>query len=506
MRVAIINLQTTKRDRAVTRALEQGFRAHGNELWIFSSVTPVEAEDFEELIGWAQLVCLIGHKDMQPVWWAFYHAGKDILLVEPAYLCQHKYWRLALNGWQSPWMSSTAYEPDRLYNIMDEASISLHEYNTASRRSVTYAGVSHPFAIWHKLGSAVDYDSVALRRTANQLPDSILKLLAQVTYPHTTGLWVGNKVELVKLLQPEAVLEICLQRSVSLVSYAQPACVTAMIMGVPVVDLSPPGVNPLFPFVEPNIENTANPTTPTSEQRILALSRLACHQFTLPEIASGVALAEILPHTVQRFETLDGLSDAEHVVEQYKHMHINPKMFRGGLSATFVKRISALVGKYNAGTLLDYGSGKGRQYEEMGQHKQWGGLKPTCYDPAYPPYAKRPEGYFDGVICTDVAEHVPPNSIEAFLLDVLTYARRFVFFCIFTDEAVKYLPDGRNVHLTVKPAAWWNIQIMRALSAINSQSHPCIECESEDTYIIRNNGLEIVVLYRNKNTEKEVSK
>jgi hypothetical protein len=101
---------------------------------------------------------------------------------------------------------------------------------------------------------------------------------------------------------------------------------------------------------------------------------------------------------------------------------------------------------------------------------------------------------------------VPTPTIEQFLLDVIGYARKFVFFCIFTDAAVKYLPDGRNVHLTIKPAEWWNKQIIKTLATINPESRPGVVRETGDTFVISNNNMEIVVFYRNKDTEKEGGK
>lgn len=501
MNVLIVNLNTSKRDGRVTAALMRGFKAHGDETQVLTSDKP---DDYnEEILEWTQLICFIGYSANQPIWNKFNRAGKNILLVDEAYLCSSRYWRLALNGWQSPWMTDSYYEASRLSRILYEANMSLADFNTADRRAVVYAGVSPAFARWHRLGDAIAYDSVAARRVAGHVPEDFQRLQIQVPYEQTQGLWLGSRVE---LASPRIPMEDSIRQSVSLVSYAQPACVTALVMGVPVVDLSPPGVNPVFPFVECNIDRIASPAIPTTQQRLIALSRIAWHQFTYDEIASGFALEGLLPYTAKRFETLDGLSETEHVIEQYRYMHANPKMFRGGLAAAFVNRIKMLVEQYKPESLLDYGSGKGRQYEGAEQHKQWGGLKPTCYDPGYTPYATKPTGYFDGVICTDVAEHIPPGNIDKFLLDVLGYARRFVFLCIFTDPAVKYLPDGRNVHLTIKPPGWWNDRIVKTMVTINPQSHPSIVREDTDTFVIRNNGMEVVVFYRDKYTEKESDK
>lgn len=148
------------------------------------------------------------------------------------------------------------------------------------------------------------------------------------------------------------------------------------------------------------------------------------------------------------------------LIAQYRIMHRNPKRFRGKLTGGSVDRIRGLIEKTESSTLLDYGSGKGLQYTERKQHERWGGIVPVCYDPGYLPLSVKPTTKFDGVICTDVAEHIPKSDIGEFLIDVIGFAKKFVFFVIATTPSRhKRLPDGRNVHLTVEPPEWWRSEI-----------------------------------------------
>jgi hypothetical protein len=143
-------------------------------------------------------------------------------------------------------------------------------------------------------------------------------------------------------------------------------------------------------------------------------------------------------------------------------MHRNPKRFRGKFTGGSVDCIRGLIERTESATLLDYGSGKGFQYTQRRQHEQWGGILPTCYDPGYIPYSAKPTTKFDGVICTDVAEHIPKSDVGAFLVDVIGFAKKFVFFVIATAPSRhKRLPDGRNVHLTVEPPDWWRSEICK---------------------------------------------
>lgn len=82
---------------------------------------------------------------------------------------------------------------------------------------------------------------------------------------------------------------------------------------------------------------------------------------------------------------------------------------------------------------------------------------PTLYDPHVDKFSMKPSEKFDGVIFTDVLEHIPEHEINKTWLDVINYGKEygFIFATICVREAKKKLPDGRNCHLTVKSKEWW---------------------------------------------------
>lgn len=151
----------------------------------------------------------------------------------------------------------------------------------------------------------------------------------------------------------------------------------------------------------------------------------------------------------------------------YKTMHANDKAFRGRSIKAAVPMICQCVERYKPRTLLDYGCGKGRQYTEDQVHEQWGGLMPTLYDVGVPEYSKHPDGPFDGIICTDVMEHIAEHDVDDVLIDLFSMIKprddlgvSFVVFYIACRLAKKKtLPDGRNVHLTVRDPKWWATKI-----------------------------------------------
>lgn len=147
------------------------------------------------------------------------------------------------------------------------------------------------------------------------------------------------------------------------------------------------------------------------------------------------------------------------LIEAYQELHTNPKRFIGTSTGRYIKPIRYCIETWGAETLLDYGSGKGSQYLVKRAHERWGGILPTCYDPGYAPFARRPTVKFDGVICTDVMEHVPREEVPATIKDIFGFAKKFAFFAIATTPSRKTFPDGTNVHVTIEPPEWWSEQL-----------------------------------------------
>jgi len=137
-------------------------------------------------------------------------------------------------------------------------------------------------------------------------------------------------------------------------------------------------------------------------------------------------------------------------IEQYKEYHKDYTKYPGDNLAPQLHHILELIQITQSTTLLDYGCGKGNQWINNILP-----VKPTLYDPAVPQYENKPKGQFDGVISTDVMEHIPEEQISQVFREISTYATRFVFLCIATNPAIAVLPNGENAHCTLKPLEWW---------------------------------------------------
>jgi len=160
--------------------------------------------------------------------------------------------------------------------------------------------------------------------------------------------------------------------------------------------------------------------------------------------------------------------------EGEKFMNVPPvDTFPGFTLLPEAHHIKRLIERTGALNLLDYGSGKGRQYDARGVRLATGEVVESiidywavdyvhCYDPSFPKYAKLPEGRFDGVISTDVLEHCPEEDLPWIVAEMFSYAERFLYATVACFPAKKRLPSGENAHCTIRPPAWWEDLFRRA--------------------------------------------
>ncbi|MCZ7565279.1 MAG: class I SAM-dependent methyltransferase [Burkholderiales bacterium] len=171
-------------------------------------------------------------------------------------------------------------------------------------------------------------------------------------------------------------------------------------------------------------------------------------------------------HPSERYRELTALYRTMHA-EGERFLNVPAADTFPGLSlpaqAARIKRLIDLTGAAN---LLDYGSGKGRQYDlrdvtlpdglvVSSITDYWDVDFVHCFDPSYPPFSKLPEGRFHGVVSTDVLEHCPEEDIPWIVEEIFGYAERFVFANVACYPARKRLPTGENAHCTIRPPEWW---------------------------------------------------
>jgi len=138
--------------------------------------------------------------------------------------------------------------------------------------------------------------------------------------------------------------------------------------------------------------------------------------------------------------------------------------FAGKMLIQHAPGIKEMIARTKAETILDYGAGKGGGYllrdirlrsgETVPSVQDYWGVKEIrCYDPGHEPFKDLPDHPYDGVICTDVLEHITAPDVPWIVDEMFSYANRFVYANVACYPAVKFLPNGENVHCTIREPA-----------------------------------------------------
>jgi len=156
------------------------------------------------------------------------------------------------------------------------------------------------------------------------------------------------------------------------------------------------------------------------------------------------------------------------LIHLYQQMH-DENYFPGTRLKPHIEPVRKLLDKTGATRLLDYGSGKAEGYQRLEgkaddspwrESSQWPGILVRCYDPGVAEFSAIGDDQMDGVISTDVVEHLAPFDVTWVLDEMFARADKFVFVVAACYPAIKTLPDGRNAHTTIQSAAWWRDQMM----------------------------------------------
>ncbi|MBO6827664.1 MAG: hypothetical protein JJ879_15800 [Sneathiella sp.] len=131
-----------------------------------------------------------------------------------------------------------------------------------------------------------------------------------------------------------------------------------------------------------------------------------------------------------------------------------------------VPSIQKLAFATSATSLLDYGSGKGEQYAEdlrtkdgdviaSSLHEYWNVDEIACYDPGVRDDPSVLERRYDGVIATNVLDHLPEEDLPWVIDQLFSKANKFVYANMSEHKANAWLPNGENARVTRKSADWW---------------------------------------------------
>lgn len=144
------------------------------------------------------------------------------------------------------------------------------------------------------------------------------------------------------------------------------------------------------------------------------------------------------------------VSDA--YLELQRELHARPEGY-GDKGDKWAPAVAALVSRFDAKSVLDYGCGAGALTRALAPLVD-SDVRLSEYDPAIPGKDDRPD-FCDLVVCSDVLEHVEPECLPFVLGHLRLLARHAVFAVVSTRPAERIMRDGRNAHLIIEPDEWW---------------------------------------------------
>jgi hypothetical protein len=176
-------------------------------------------------------------------------------------------------------------------------------------------------------------------------------------------------------------------------------------------------------------------------------------------------------------------------VEQNRRLHdIRPGY--GANGGRYAEHVYGLIAAFHPQSVIDFGAGKGMtrgavQYlinerhrpplqklrsRAARRHRAMNAKMPewTEYEPSLPGKDAVPSEPADLLICTDVAEHFEPETLEA-NMDLIAELTRHICFITFSLKlSNKTLPDGRNTHLIVEDAQFWRDEMLKRFALIKA--------------------------------------
>lgn len=148
------------------------------------------------------------------------------------------------------------------------------------------------------------------------------------------------------------------------------------------------------------------------------------------------------------------------LIEQYRQIHATSVY--GDTSTKNLRFLRPEILLLRPRSIIDYGCGQSRLLDQLDLRYP---AKLMRYDPAIPPYARKPESPADLLINVDVLEHIEERDLDAVIAEMASLSRNAIII-IDTKAASAVLPDGRNAHVTIRPHAWWRNRLSRYFPAL----------------------------------------
>lgn len=270
-------LSAKRREVMLHEALVSGFRRHGEQ------VQYIATADYRGPIVGCDLAVFVGVKSNQ-MFREHQQVGQQTLLIDKAYFDRHNAYRLSLGGFQPFYLDDMHAEHRRLGSL----DVTLLPRRRGGR-NIIYAGSSQKYCNFHDLGDCNAYAVNAVAMIKARVGDKF-----RIIYRPKPSWWVNEtKGKIVphdaRLSGPNESFARLMAQAYCVVTHGSNAAIESLSQGVPVVLLSDAKQSGVHALAERSIENVKSPYWPSDEARLQVMANLAWCQFSIPEIASGLA-------------------------------------------------------------------------------------------------------------------------------------------------------------------------------------------------------------------------
>lgn len=151
---------------------------------------------------------------------------------------------------------------------------------------------------------------------------------------------------------------------------------------------------------------------------------------------------------------------------QHHHRDKQGKTFSGRFTWKQRHRIKGIIDRFSARTMLDYGCGWGKQYQERdpqtGQSlAEYWGIDPVKFDPGVPHFQQEPAGKFDLVICVQVLGSIPVADLPAIIDRLYGHANKAIFVAERIGNPHKAIFDDMKSEMPHEKSMEWWVDMLR---------------------------------------------